>query len=233
MLHGQLPGTYPSNYPGNDIGFGYTYWVHGHQWIAAGRAAEQQGFDAYAMCTLPNPMLREARSMLGIPVIGMGETCCHLATMFGQRFAIMLFIDRMIPLYQEQIRNYSLEIRCAGVVASGLGFGGVLEAYTHPAKAIEQFQDAARKVIKETGADVIIPGEMPLNLLIARNGISRVDDVPIIDGLGSTLKMAELMVDLQRVTGIKHSRHGFFNAVPSMERVYEVGQFYGVDRVKF
>ena len=233
VLHGQLPGTYPSQYPGNDIGFGYTYWVHGHQWIAAGRAAEAQKFDAYAMCTLPNPMLREARSMLEIPVIGMGETCCHLATMFGQRFAIMLFIDRMIPLYQEQIRQYGLTDRCAGVVASGLGFGGVLEAYTNPAKAIEQFQDAARKLIKETGADVIIPGEVPLNLLMARNGLSRVDDVPIIDGLGSTLKMAELMVDLQRATGIKHSRHGFFNAVPSMERVDEVGKFYGVDRVKF
>jgi Asp/Glu/hydantoin racemase len=171
--------------------------------------------------------------MLDIPVIGMGETCCHLATMFGQRFAIMLFIDRMIPLYQDQIRQYGLADRCAGVVASGLGFGGVLEAYTNPAKAIEQFQDAARKVIKETGADVIIPGEVPLNLLMARNGVSRVDDVPIIDGLGSTLKMAELMVDLQRATGIRHSRHGFFNAVPSLERVDQVAQFYGVDRVTF
>ncbi|MEI7713223.1 MAG: aspartate/glutamate racemase family protein [Rhodospirillales bacterium] len=232
-LHGQAPGTYPSNYPGNDIGYNYTFGIHGHQWIAAGRAAEKQGFDAYAMCTLPNPMLREARSMLEIPVIGMGETCCHLATMFGQRFAIMLFIDRMVPMYQEQIRQYGLTDRCAGVVVSGLGFGGVLEAYTNPAKAIEQFQESARKVIAQTGADVIIPGEVPLNLLMARNGISRVDDVPIVDGLGSTLKMAELMVDLYRATGIKHSRHGFFNSVPSMERVDEVGKFYGVDRIKF
>jgi Asp/Glu/hydantoin racemase len=145
----------------------------------------------------------------------------------------MLFIDRMIPLYQEQIRTYGLSDRCAGVVASGLQFGGVLEAYTNPDKAIEQFQEGARRVIKETGADVIIPGEVPLNLLIARNGITRVDDVPIIDGLGSTLKMAEMMVDLQRATGIKHSRHGFFNSISSQERVDQVGAFYGVDRVKF
>ena len=233
VLHGQAPGTYPTNYPGNDIGYGYTYWIHGNQWIAAGRAAEAKGFDAYAMCTLPNPMLREARSILDIPVIGMGETCCHLATMFGQRFAIMLFIDRMIPLYQEQVRNYGLSDRCAGVVASGLKFDGVLEAYTNPAKAIEQFQEAARRVIKETGADVIIPGEVPLNLLMARNGIARVDDVPIIDGLGSTLKMAEMMVDLYRATSIKHSRHGWFNSVPSQERVDQVGRFYGVDRLAF
>lgn len=233
VLHGQAPGIYPSHYPGDDIGYGYTYWIHGHQWIAAGQAAQAQGFDANAMCTLPNPMLREARSLLDIPVIGMGEASCHLATMFGQRFAIMLFIDRMIPLYQEQIRLYGLTDRCAAVAASGLKFGNVMEAYRDPTRAIAQFQEAARRVIRETGADVIIPGEVPLNLLMARNGINRVDDVPVIDSLGATMKMAELMVDLFRATGIRHSRHGFFNSVPSQERVAAVGRFYGVDRLTF
>ena len=179
------------------------------------------------MCTLPNPMLRETRSIIDIPVIGMGETCCHLATMFGQRFAIMLFIERMIPLYREQVRNYGLADRCAGVIPSGLRFQDVLSGYANPGPVIEQFQEAARRVIKETGADVILPGEVPLNLLLARNNVTRVDDVPIIDGLASTMKMAELMVDLQKATGIKHSRHGWFNSVPSQERVDQVGRAIG------
>ncbi len=233
VFHGQAPGTYPSDYPGDDIGYGYTFWIHGNQWIAAGRAAQAQGFDAFAMCTLPNPMLRETRSILDIPVIGMGETCFHLATMFGRRFAVMLFIDRMIPLYQEQIRSYGLADRCAGVVASGLRFQDVLAGYTDPTAVIAAFTEAARRVIKETDADVIVPGEVPLNLLLARNGINRVDDVPILDGLSSTLKMAETMVDLQRATGISHSRHGWFNSVPSQARLDQVAAFYGVDRLKF
>ena len=54
-----------------------------------------------------------------------------------------------------------------------------------------------------------------------------------MDTLACSLKMAELMVDLQRATGIKHSRHGFFNSVPNAERVAEVGRFYGVDKLKF
>ena len=233
VFHGQAAGTYPSNYPGDDIGYGYTFWIHGNQWVAAGRAAEAQGFDAFAMCTLPNPMLREVRSLIDIPVIGMGETCCHMATMYGQRFAIMLFIDRMIPLYLEQIRAYGLEHRCAGVVASGLKFADVLPAYQNPGPLVEQFQDAARRVIRETGADVIIPGEVPLNLLMARNGINRVDDVPILDGLSAKMKMAEMMVDMQRATGVKHSRAGWFNSVPGRERLDQVAAFYGVDRLKF
>jgi Asp/Glu/hydantoin racemase len=201
--------------------------------VAAGRAAKAQGFDAYAMCTLPNPMLREVRSLIDIPVIGMGEACFHLATMFGRRFAVMLFIDRMIPLYRDQIRDYGLTDRCAGIVASGLRFADVLPAYRNPEPVIARFQDAARRVIRETGADVIVPGEVPLNLLMAMNGVNRIDDVPVLDGLSCTLKMAELMVDLYRATGIRHSRHGWFNAVPSKERVAEVAAFYGVDRLTF
>ncbi len=231
--HGQLKGTYPANYPGDDIGYGYLYAMHGNQWIAAGQAAERQGYDAYAMCTLPNPMLREVRAIVDIPVVGLGEATFHLATMYGQRFGVLLFIDRMIPLYREQIAAYGLANRFAAIRASGLTFRDVLAGYSDPKSVIEKFQAAARAMIRDEGADVIIPGEVPLSLLLARAGVTRVDDVPIMDTLAVSLKMAELMVDLARATGIKHSRHGFFNSVPSQARVSDVQRFYGVDKIKF
>ena len=43
VWHGQLPGTYPSNYPGDDIGYGPLYAMHGLQWMAAARAARVAG----------------------------------------------------------------------------------------------------------------------------------------------------------------------------------------------
>lgn len=231
--HGQLKGTYPASYPGDDIGYGYLFQMHGNQWIAAGRAAEAQGFDAYAMCTLPNPMLREVRAIVDIPVVGLGEATFHLATMYGQRFGVLLFIDRMVPLYREQVSAYGLERRCAGIRASGITFREVLAGYGDPAAVIEKFRAAARAMIRDDGADVIVPGEVPLSLLLARNGITRVDDVPVMDTLAVALKTAELMADLARTTGIRHSRHGFFNAVPSLSRVDDVQRFYGVDKLKF
>ena len=185
------------------------------------------------MCTLPNPMLREVRSLIDIPVIGLGETVFHFATMYGQRFGVLLFIDRMVPLYREQVERYGLASRCAAIRASGLGFRDVLAGYADPAAVIERFQTAARAMIRDDGADVIIPGEVPLRMLLAQNGITRVDDVPVMDTLACSLQMAELMVDLARATGIRHSRHGFFNSVASEARVDEVQKFYGVDRVKF
>jgi hypothetical protein len=87
--------------------------------------------------------------------------------------------------------------------------------------------------VRDTGADVVIPGEVPMNLLLASNGINRVDDVPLIDSLACTMKMAELMVELRQSTGIAHSRHGWFNAMPDPERVAQVAGFYGLDRLKF
>ncbi|MGK0171492.1 MAG: allantoin racemase [Gammaproteobacteria bacterium] len=233
VLHGQLPGTYPGNYPGDDIGYGYTYWIHGNQWIAAALGAERDGFDAYAMCTLPNPMLREARSLVDIPVVGMGEAVFHTATMYGQRFGVMLFIDRMVPLYEEQIRGYGLESRCAGVQRSGLTFHDVLAGFDDPQPAIDRFCESARAMITEKGADVIVPGELPISLLLALNGVSRVDDVPIMDTLAVTLKTAEMMVELKRTTGLSASRHGFMNSVPSRARTDEVLEFYGLNKLSF
>jgi len=81
------------------------------------------------------------------------------------------------------------------------------------------------------GADVIVPGEMPLNILLASNGISRVDDVPIIDGLAVTLKMAEMMVDLKSNFGLYQTRKGWFGKAPERERVEQLFDFYGLTKL--
>jgi hypothetical protein len=72
---------------------------------------------------------------------------------------------------------------------------------------------------------------MPLNILLAAHGISRVDDVPIVDGLAVTMKMAEMLVDLRRSVGLSQSRHGWNGAAPRPERVDEVLAFYGLNRL--
>ena len=72
-----------------------------------------------------------------------------------------------------------------------------------------------------------------MNLLLTMNGINRVDDLPLIDNLAGTMKMAELMVDLRRSTGLTHSRQAWFNAQPNRDRVAQVAAFYGVDRLAF
>src|SRR5690606_30154654 len=95
---------------------------------------------------------------------------------------------------------------------------------------IDRFRRSARELIAQ-GADVIVPGEMPLNVLLAVNGVNRVDGVPVIDGLAVTIKMAEMLAELRQSTGLGATRHGFFGACPPRARVDEVLAFYGVDRL--
>ena len=230
VLHGLLPGTYSSNYPGSDIGYSSLYAIHGMQWIIHALKAQRAGFDAFAMCTLPNPLIREIRSLLDMPVVGYGEASFHLACMLGHRFGLLMFIDRMAPLLHEQVRGYGLESRCAGIRPVDFTFQDVLPAFARPGPLIARFEQNARALIRD-GADVIIPGEMPLNVLLATNGLVSVDGVPIVDGLAVTLKLAESLVDLRRTAGLRQSRHGFMGAAAAPERIEEVLSFYGLKRL--
>lgn len=229
VMHGVKPGTYPSNYPGTDIGHASLYAMHGMQWITQAVQAADEQFDAYAMCTLPNPLIREIRSVVDMPVVGYGEASFHMACMLGMRFGLMIFIAPMVPLYQEQIGLYGLASRCTGVKPVGFTFQDVLKAWNDPGELIDRFTKSAMTLIDQ-GADVIIPGEMPLNILLATNGVTRIGGVPIIDGIAVTLKMAESLVDLKRSVGLYQSRHGFWGAQPARERVDQVIDFYGLNK---
>ena len=230
VLHGMHPGTYASEYPGNDIRHSYLYFLHANQFVTNGLAAQQQGYDAYAISTLPDPALRETRSVLDIPVVGYGETAMHLACLLGQRFGILLFIEELIPLLEENVRRYGLASRLAAIRHVGFRFHDIAAAFKQPAPIVERFQDAARRMIAE-GADVLIPGEAVLCVLLASQGVSRVDDVPVLDALAATVKMAEAMVDLRRIMGIEVSRKGYFTAAPPRGRVSELLRFYGLDQL--
>ncbi len=92
--------------------------------------------------------------------------------------------------------------RCAGIRQTGLKFDDVVAGFEQPGPVIDRFREAARGLIA-AGADVIIPGEIPMNVLLAGEGVHRVDDVPVIDCLGVTLKMTEMMVELKASTGLE------------------------------
>src|SRR6185503_19567493 len=115
VLHGMLPGTYPANYPGDDIAYRFFFTMHSMQWAVHALNAEAGGFDAFAICTLPDPILTELRTLVEIPVIGCGETCFRLAARDNRRFGMLVFIDRMAERYREQIAALGLAGRCVGV----------------------------------------------------------------------------------------------------------------------
>lgn len=229
VLHGMAPGTYPTNYPGTDIQFAVAQYLHGTQFLAGALRAQQENYDAFLLCTLPEPALAEIRSVLDIPVVGYCESALHTACYLGQRIGILSFIEGMIPLVEKNVLRHGLGSRFGGIRPVGFGFQDVLAGYANPAPLIERFRTAARRMIAD-GIDVIIPGEAPLCTLLSQHGVSRVDDVPVVDAFATSLLTAEMLVDLRRKLGLSVNRRGYFFSAPPPERLGEMTRFYGLHR---
>jgi allantoin racemase len=227
VLHGMAPGTYPTNYPGTDIQHVVAQYLHGRQFLAGALQAQKEGYDAFLLCTLPEPALAEIRSLLDIPVVGYCESALHTACFLGRRIGILSFIEGMIPLVDDNVRRHGLGERFAGVRPVGFGFADVLKGFTDPGPLLDRFRTAARAMIAD-GADVIIPGEAPLCTLLSQNGLSRVDGVPIVDAFATTVVMAEMLTGLRRSLGLSVARRGYFFTAPDDARMEQMLRFYGV-----
>lgn len=228
VMHGMHRDTYRTDYPGNDIQFAYFQTLHSQQFVLGAIAAEEQGYDAFALTTLPEPSLQEVRSLVDIPVVGYGESAMLAATMLGQRAGVLLFIREMAATIDRNVERMGLASRFVGAHDVGFGFNDVLAAYAgDPAPILDRFRTAARALIAR-GADVIIPGEAPLCLLLSRNGVNEVDGVPVLDALAAVVKTAEMMVGLRRATGVSPCRRGYFQAKPPRARLKELLQLYGI-----
>lgn len=226
-LHGMMPGTYPTNYPGTDIRHIVTQYLHGTQFLANALRARQEGYDAFLVCTLPEPALAEIRSVLDIPVVGYCESALHVACYLGHRIGILSFIEDMTQLVEANVHRHGLGSRFGGIRQVGFGFQDVLQGFTNPEPLLEKFRTAARAMIAD-GIDVIIPGEVPLCTLLSREALSRVDGVPIVDAYAATLCTAEMLVDLRRKLGLSVNRRGYFFTAPDAGRMAELATFYGL-----
>ncbi|WP_084698411.1 aspartate/glutamate racemase family protein [Muricoccus aerilatus] len=227
VMHGMHPDTYRTNYPGNDIQYAWMQTIHSQQFVLGAIEAEEQGFDAFALMTLPEPSLMEIRSLVDIPVVGYGESAMLASIMLGQRVGVLLFITGMAETIDRNVARMGLSDRFLGAHPVGFAFDDVLAAYSEPAPLIERFRESARALIAR-GADVIIPGEAPLCMLLARAGVSEVDGVPVLDAVAATVKAAEMIVGLRRATGVRPSRRGYYQAQAPRERVREILGFYGI-----
>ena len=234
VLHGQIPGTFSSDYPGTDIRYRALVWIHGLQWLAAAREAQRQGYDAMVLASVPSPMIGEIRTLVDIPVVGYGDTAFHLSGLYGRKVGMLFFNTHRLDYWPEQLREWGVSERFAGIAPAGVTFNQVAGALADPSKrqeVVDAICVAGEKLARESGADVIVAGEMPTSLLLSEAGVNRIGGATVIDGIATCFKMAETMCDLKQLSGMTHSERGFFNDRPPPERVEQVLKFYGLDQL--
>lgn len=225
-LHGMKASTYPSDYPGTHIAYAYLAGLHREQFVAAALRAQDEGYDAFLIATIPDTAFEEVRTLVDIPVVAFGQTSVLAAAALGDCVGIVNFIAALEPQLRRNLRNYRLDQLVGPIVQVEAEFHDVMAAYDSPAPVVSAFERAARRAI-DAGATVIVPGEGPLNVFLADQGVSRVDDVPVLDSLGTCVRTAEMRAAQYAATGLRPSRVGFYGAQPPRPLLDAARAFYG------
>ena len=179
--------------------------------------AEQAGFDAVAIGNILDPGLREARSMVDIPVLGLGETSMLTACMMGNRFALIGVNPYFSGRFNENVAKYALAGRLAAIECMDLTPHELDACFSDDGdreRAIDSFGRAARAAMA-AGAETIIPAGGRLAAFLNAQGIRDVDGAPVLDGTTALVTMTEAAVRLRAATGTFVSRRRLYAKAPA------------------
>jgi allantoin racemase len=167
---------------------------------AAFRQAERDGYDAIVPLGMLDIGVDGGRSVVDIPVVAPLQAVLHVAAQVGEHFGVVCYHPSAIPRHRAQTRAYGMESFIAGRRASGFYVQHIAD---NKDKMVESFLAAARALIEEDGADVIIPqGITQCPVQMKPDWLSRQLGVPVVEGIGAPIKMAAMLASL----GLRQSR---------------------------
>ncbi len=123
-------------------------------------AAEKEGFDAAITVCYTDPLLREIRTVVDIPVIGLAESSMHMANIIGTKFGIISFTRQTAGDTSNMLDRYGLRQNCVGVVAMpDVHSGWLASTLDNPPETvlttIDKIKMSARELINR-GAEAIL-----------------------------------------------------------------------------
>ncbi|MQA77955.1 MAG: hydantoin racemase [Streptosporangiales bacterium] len=228
-VHGMSSGTYTTPYPGSRIHQVYLQSLHKEQFVSAALTAESAGYDGMIIATIPDLALEECRSLVDIPVVGFGEASFKVASMLGGVIGVVSFdIEPLEPQLRRNAERYGVGSLLGPMTDAKASFDDVVDGLAggDAGKVVRAVTEAGRELIAR-GAQVIVPGPGPMNLLVARQRLTRIDDVPVIDSLRASAEMCAMLARMRRA-GVYPSRRGFYWAKPERAQVAAAREVYGL-----
>jgi allantoin racemase len=187
--------------------------------------AEKEGYDGVSIACFLDPVLREARQLLNIPVTGIAEASMHFAYLMGSKFAIITK-DRhyMVPM-EEEINSYGMsakaikrnpvrvltipEAQLAGIEQ------GMFKGLTQDVSPlVSNFKEVAAGCIAD-GAEVLIMGCGLLSPILMQAGLLEVEGAALVEPMQASLKLTEMLVDLKKAGIPFVSRRSSYLDVPA------------------
>jgi allantoin racemase len=154
-------------------------------------ARNGEGMDGVLVAVSLDTALGAAREILDVPVVGMTEAALLTACMLGGKIGLVVFDQRLAPVYEALVGQYGLTDRLARTRIIDVAPAAVSDQRD----AVEaQVARASEKLALEDGAEVVIVvGAVAAGM---RHRLQDRVPVPIVDGVSSGILQAELLVRL-------------------------------------
>jgi allantoin racemase len=125
------------------------------------------------------------------PVVEISEASAHVAMMIGRAYGVVTTLQRSVPAIEDRLRLGGLLDRCVSIRASGMS---TLEVDANPQGAVRAVVAEARIAVEQDHAEVICLGCAGMAGL--EDAITSELRVPVIDGVGAAVRLAEALVGL-------------------------------------
>jgi allantoin racemase len=174
------------------------------------REAEADGAAAAIIGCFYDGGLREARELLRMPVVGMGEASVLLASTLGHRFSIIVGRRKWIPKMSDNVVLCGIERRLASFRSVDMGIPKVL---ADPERFLDRVIEEGRRAVEDDGAEVIVLSEVSSPAFWER--ASHELPVPLVDPGVACWKWAEMAADLYSGHGLSHAKAFGYEAPPA------------------
>ena len=171
------------------------------------REEEALGTAGYVVACFGDTGIDAVREVARGPVVGMTEAALHAAATLAAWFSIVTLPPRTVVQAQRVVRGLGLEHRCRRVRAIDVR---VDECVALDPALLAAMIAESRRALDEDGSEAIILGCAGLSSLV--QPMTEALGVPVIEGVGVALKMAEGLV----ANGLRTSKRASYGMPPRL-----------------
>lgn len=173
--------------------------------------AEREGYDVFALgCFLDSGAL-EVQEIVNIPVVFSCQNSLHLASLLSRKFLILVPNQGLQLRVKEKVRFFGLSERVTDCKVAEFEVPKLQKAFKDIDIIYKELED---KIDSASEAELIVPGDNILNMILVENKIKSIKGIPVMDITGCLVKMAEAMVDMKELQIVERSKSGFTKGIP-------------------
>lgn len=146
--------------------------------------------DAIVIACFDDTGLDAVRSLVSVPVLGIGEAAYHAASMIANKFSVITTLSRSVPGLENNLLRYGLAQKCACVRATEIP---VLKLEEGDPATLDKIRLEIHASINEDKAEAIVLGCAGMADLMAQ--LSEEFGLPVIEGVSAGVTFAEALVN--------------------------------------